>query len=169
MVAGTVDASNAGGVASLCEALHEARTTASNTVPLQACFWGAKTAPSWLTRGARGCLTSGHRGIGFDHTELSSARLAHVIHRRSASAHADYRCPMGPGEPATFLGALTERERDALLTAGRRRKFATGAHIIRQGDNGSSVFVIQRGQAKVTSVTLTGLEAVCAVESAGSL
>jgi len=76
---------------------------------------------------------------------------------------------MSPDDPATFLGALAERERDALLTAGRRRKFATGAHIIREGDDGTSVFVIQRGQAKVTSVTLTGLETVCAVESAGSL
>jgi len=76
---------------------------------------------------------------------------------------------MSPGDSATFLGALAQPDRDALLTAGRRRKFATGAYIIRQGHDGTSVFVIQRGGAKVTSVTLTGLETVCAVESAGSL
>ena len=76
---------------------------------------------------------------------------------------------MGPGYSATFLGALADPERTALLTAGRRRRFATGAWIIREGDDDRAVFVIERGRAKVTSFTLAGSETVCAVESAGSL
>ncbi|HZB39979.1 MAG TPA: Crp/Fnr family transcriptional regulator [Ilumatobacter sp.] len=76
---------------------------------------------------------------------------------------------MSADESATFLAALAEHERTALLTAGRRRRFATGAWIIPEGDGDRSVFVIERGSAKVTSVTLAGSEMVCAVESAGSL
>jgi CRP-like cAMP-binding protein len=76
---------------------------------------------------------------------------------------------MGSGDSATFLDALAEEARTALLTAGRRRRFAAGVWIIREGDVDRTVFVIQRGRAKVTSVTLAGSETVCAVESAGSL
>jgi len=74
-----------------------------------------------------------------------------------------------PTSSATFLGALAQPERTALLTAGRRRSFARGAWIIREGSEDRRVFVIQRGRAKVTWVTLAGSETVCAVESAGSL
>lgn len=76
---------------------------------------------------------------------------------------------MGPGDAATFLGALAQPERTALLTAGRERSFARGAWIIREGSEDRGVFVIRRGRAKVTWVTLAGSETVCAVESAGSL
>src|SRR5262245_44071806 len=101
--------------------------------------------------------------------ELVRGGLAHVIHREQRVRVARYGCLMSPGDPATFVDALPQRERDALLAAGRRRRFASGAHIIREGDSSRSVFVILGGRAKVTSVTLTGLETVCAVESAGSL
>lgn len=76
---------------------------------------------------------------------------------------------MGPADSATFLSALAEPERTALLSAGRRRSFAPGAWIIGEGSDDRAVFVIERGRAKVTSVTLAGSETVCAVESAGSL
>ncbi|HEX6658801.1 MAG TPA: Crp/Fnr family transcriptional regulator [Ilumatobacter sp.] len=96
--------------------------------------------------------------------------LAHVIHRGVMHRdYAGYGWPMGAGDTATFLDALAEEARGALLTAGRRRRFATGAWIVREGDADRTVFVIQSGRAKVTSVTLAGSETVCAVESAGSL
>ena len=76
---------------------------------------------------------------------------------------------MGRADSATFLSALAPPERTALLTAGRQRSFARGAWIIREGSDDRGVFVIQRGRAKVTWVTLAGSETVCAVESAGSL
>ena len=76
---------------------------------------------------------------------------------------------MGSRDSATFLDALAEEARRALLTAGRRRRVAAGAWIVREGDADRTVFVIERGSAKITSVTLAGSETVCAVESAGSV
>jgi CRP-like cAMP-binding protein len=72
-------------------------------------------------------------------------------------------------EPGEFLARLTGAEQAALFASGRRRRFATGAHLLVQGTFSDSVFVILAGRAKVFSDTENGVEVVLAVRGPGAL
>lgn len=64
--------------------------------------------------------------------------------------------PVDPGlaaralEQVTIFSALSVDERAQMASTARRSLFATGEVIVKQGDGGSSMFVVIRGEAVVT-------------------
>jgi CRP-like cAMP-binding protein len=50
-----------------------------------------------------------------------------------------------------IFSALSEAERRDLVSMARRRAFANGEEVFREGDPGDSLFVIERGQAIVST------------------
>ena len=68
-----------------------------------------------------------------------------------------------------FLGALSDSDREALLTAGRRRRFPKGASLFYEGEDSSHVVVVLSGQVKVSTVSDSGREALLAVAGPGEV
>lgn len=74
-----------------------------------------------------------------------------------------------PWPHSSFLGSLTNGERDALLALGVGRKYPPGKIILRQGEAGEFVVLILRGIAKVSIVAETGKEMLVGIRGAGEL
>ncbi|MBO3744543.1 Crp/Fnr family transcriptional regulator [Streptosporangiaceae bacterium NEAU-GS5] len=58
--------------------------------------------------------------------------------------------------PNTYLGAITDEARKALLSLGRRRVFSDGQVFITVGDQSTDVYVILQGMARVESLDVEG-------------
>lgn len=71
-------------------------------------------------------------------------------------------------ESDDFLRRLTEDEAASLERRSRRRSFARGAVLFRQGDDGDEVFVIRSGRVKVSS-RRARREVILAVMDGGAL
>lgn len=72
-------------------------------------------------------------------------------------------------QPRTFLGALGEDERAALRTLARPRPYADGEALLRQGDGGDHVLVLEHGTAKVVAYTRLGTQALLGLRGPGDL
>jgi CRP-like cAMP-binding protein len=68
-----------------------------------------------------------------------------------------------------FLATLTDAERAALVTQGRRRRLPRGAILITEGARSDAVYVVLSGHVKVYSTTERGGEVVLAVRGPGAL
>jgi CRP-like cAMP-binding protein len=76
------------------------------------------------------------------------------------------------GEPPAlggFLGRLPPPDRDALLAAGRGRRYRRGLPIFVEGDPGDFVVLLTEGRAKVVSATAEGTETILSVRGPGDL
>jgi CRP-like cAMP-binding protein len=62
-----------------------------------------------------------------------------------------------------------DRERAALCTAGRARRYRPGEVLFAEGEKSDHVVVIVTGKVKISSVSVAGYEAVLAVRSAGDI
>lgn len=78
---------------------------------------------------------------------------------------------MGVGglSPGTFLASLLEPERDALLSAGRTRRWQRGELLVRAGDRIDSATVLLGGSVKVHKTAVEGAEVVLALLGPGDL
>ncbi len=68
-----------------------------------------------------------------------------------------------------FLAQLTPAETDALMKAGRRRRYSRGATLFEEGDQSDRVVVVLTGRVKVSSFADSGKETILAVREAGEL
>jgi CRP/FNR family transcriptional regulator, cyclic AMP receptor protein len=68
---------------------------------------------------------------------------------------------------STLFKALPRADLEALVPAARSRTFKKGSYIFRQGDVGNALFVIRRGQVKISRMGRGGEEAVFAILTAG--
>lgn len=82
-------------------------------------------------------------------------------------AHRHGSVPRWP--PASFLGSLTDSQRESLLALGVARVYVPGDVVLRQGDRGGLVVLILRGIAKVTVIAETGKETLLGIRGAGEL
>ena len=74
------------------------------------------------------------------------------------------------GFPArSFLELLLDEERDALLRAGRARRWLSGEMLVRAGDPADSATVLLSGSVKVHKTAAEGAEVVLALLGAGDL
>jgi CRP-like cAMP-binding protein len=71
--------------------------------------------------------------------------------------------------PPTFLEALTAVEREALLSAGHVRRWATGEVLFREADAADSAIVIVRGLVKIHKRTRDGGELILSLCGPGDL
>lgn len=58
--------------------------------------------------------------------------------------------------PGTFVGLLSQAERDCILTTGRERVFRPGEDLVQEGQRSTGVFILISGCAKVTGNTIDG-------------
>jgi CRP-like cAMP-binding protein len=68
-----------------------------------------------------------------------------------------------------FLSQLTKAEVEALMAAGRRRRYARGATLFEEGDQSDRVVIVLTGRVKVSSFSHSGKETILAVREAGDL
>jgi hypothetical protein len=54
-------------------------------------------------------------------------------------------------EPSTILSALGEKETENLFEKAMHRSFTYGENVVEEGETGDSMFVIKKGEARVTS------------------
>lgn len=70
----------------------------------------------------------------------------------------------------SFLGRLTQRERDALLARGGNGSYRPGEHLLMDGDDrGGFVILIHAGQVKVVMRDEQGTEHLLGIRARGSL
>jgi CRP/FNR family transcriptional regulator, cyclic AMP receptor protein len=69
-------------------------------------------------------------------------------------------------ESSLFSG-MPRQDLEALAPAARSRTFRKGSYIFREGDVGNALYVIQRGQVKISRMGRGGEEAVYAILVAG--
>src|ERR1700680_1507110 len=69
-------------------------------------------------------------------------------------------------ESSLFSG-MPRRDLETLAPAARSRTFRKGSYIFREGDVGNALYVIQRGQVKISRMGRGGEEAVYAILVAG--
>src|ERR1700694_3798875 len=65
-------------------------------------------------------------------------------------------------ESALFSG-MPRHDLETLAPAARSRTFRKGSYIFREGDAGNALYVIQRGQIKISRTGRGGEEAVYAI------
>jgi CRP-like cAMP-binding protein len=70
---------------------------------------------------------------------------------------------------ATFLGGLTEPDRQALLSVTREQQLGTGESLFRHGDTGSSFAVLLTGRFKLVSRAASGRSALLGMRGPGDL
>jgi CRP/FNR family cyclic AMP-dependent transcriptional regulator len=70
---------------------------------------------------------------------------------------------------AGFLESLTPDERAALEAIGRRRAFARGVALFREGDDAGAVYVLLAGWVKITVSGPEGREVLLGLRGAGEL
>jgi CRP/FNR family transcriptional regulator, cyclic AMP receptor protein len=68
-----------------------------------------------------------------------------------------------------FLGRLAPPDRDALLAAGRSRRYRRGSAVFLEGDTGHFVVLLVGGRVKVVSATVEGAETILSVRGPGDL
>ena len=68
-----------------------------------------------------------------------------------------------------FADALSEADRAALSTCGRRRRYVRDTRLFREGDSGDFVLVILEGRVKLAVTTEDGAESLLAVRGPGEL
>src|SRR6266550_987374 len=68
---------------------------------------------------------------------------------------------------STLFKAVPQADLEALVPAARSRTFKSSSYIFRQGDVGNALFVIRRGQVKISRMGRAGDEAVFAILTAG--
>ena len=71
--------------------------------------------------------------------------------------------------PASFLGALADRDRDTVLAAGHTRMHRSGTILCREGDPPIGVHLILSGVVKLTKTAPSGREALLELRSAGDV
>lgn len=69
----------------------------------------------------------------------------------------------------SLLGRLSDRDRSALLGAGRPRLYRAGEFLIREGETSTHVFVLVVGMVKVTAATPEGHTTLLAIRVAGDI
>lgn len=74
-----------------------------------------------------------------------------------------------PWPRRSFLGTLTNGERQELLELGSERLYTPGTSILRQGEEGKTVVLILNGIAKISIVSETGNEILVGIRGAGEL
>jgi CRP-like cAMP-binding protein len=74
-----------------------------------------------------------------------------------------------PSPPASFMDSLPERERAALLGAGRRRIWDPGQFLFRRGETVDSAIVITSGWVKIHAAAGDGTEIVLGFAGPGEL
>jgi CRP-like cAMP-binding protein len=76
---------------------------------------------------------------------------------------------LGGLRPRSFLESLLEQDRNALLEAGRSRRWQRGDLLVRSGDPVDSATVLLSGSVKVHKTAAEGAEVVLALLGAGDL
>lgn len=94
----------------------------------------------------------------------SSWRLAVDSSSRASEARGRQRWPEG-----SFVGQLSDAERDALLSAGVPVCFEDDQIMLVQGDRGDFVYVLTDGLAKELVAMVSGAETTLAIRSRGDL
>jgi CRP/FNR family transcriptional regulator, cyclic AMP receptor protein len=75
-----------------------------------------------------------------------------------------------PDPPAaTFLGSLSDADRDGLLQAGRITRWTRGELLVRAGDPAASAIVLVVGVVKIQKLTDHGEEVVLGISGPGDL
>ncbi len=69
----------------------------------------------------------------------------------------------------SFMGSLSDLDREALIAAGRRREWAAGDVLMRDGDRADSAIVLLHGLAKIHKTTTEGLDVVLGLCGPGDL
>ncbi|MEA2192341.1 MAG: family transcriptional regulator, cyclic receptor protein [Solirubrobacteraceae bacterium] len=72
-------------------------------------------------------------------------------------------------EPGTFLALLSDRDRDALLKLGGRRRFVRGERLMHQGEPGDRVIVLLVGHVKASNIEARGREMVLSFRGPGDV
>jgi CRP/FNR family transcriptional regulator, cyclic AMP receptor protein len=75
----------------------------------------------------------------------------------------------GDEKPTEFLSSLTDDERAALESAGRKRRYANGEAIFHEGDDPGGVVAIVSGRVKVSVSGAGGREVVLRIPGPGEL
>jgi CRP-like cAMP-binding protein len=75
----------------------------------------------------------------------------------------------GGREPGTFLALLADSDRDELLALGGRRRFASGARLMHQGEPGDRVLLLLEGHVKASFVDERGGEVVLSFRGPGDV
>jgi CRP/FNR family transcriptional regulator, cyclic AMP receptor protein len=68
---------------------------------------------------------------------------------------------------STLFRAVPRQDLETLVPAATSRTFKKGSYIFRQGDVGNALYVIQRGQVKISRMGRGGDEAIFAILTAG--
>lgn len=71
--------------------------------------------------------------------------------------------------PLSFMESLTDSDRQALLSAGRRREWEAGDLLMRDGDRADSAIVLLAGLAKIHKMTAEGQDVVLGLCGPGDL
>ncbi len=74
-----------------------------------------------------------------------------------------------PASGRSFLGALAQADRDALLARARHRRWERGERLVREGEHVDSAIVLLSGLVKIGKLAADGTEAVLAVSGPGEL
>lgn len=73
------------------------------------------------------------------------------------------------GDPGSFLDMIDSADRSALVSTGRRRRYAKGDSLFNEGNQSERVMVLLEGRAKVARATEDGKEAMLALRGPGDL
>jgi small-conductance mechanosensitive channel/CRP-like cAMP-binding protein len=110
-------------------------------------------------------------GADFRTRDRVRSRIYYAFHRHGIAIpypiQVQYQqdaLPAPPAEPppratldsVEILAPLTDAERAQLLQASRPQLFAAGEAVVREGDEGSSMYVVSRGEAAVTIASADG-------------
>ncbi|MFF0863354.1 Crp/Fnr family transcriptional regulator [Nonomuraea sp. NPDC050227] len=69
----------------------------------------------------------------------------------------------------SFLGALDELTRNALLRLGRVKTYCSGEAVVHQGDPGEAVFLLLTGRVNVHATVENGAETLLAIRHPGDI
>lgn len=72
-------------------------------------------------------------------------------------------------EPETFLALLSDADREALLALGGSRRFASGEHLMQQGEPGDRVLILLEGHVKAVFADERGQEIVLSFRGPGDV
>lgn len=74
-----------------------------------------------------------------------------------------------PHRPPTLLSALPEAGRERVLAAARRRTYADGDVLVRQGDEAASIYLLESGRVVVRYMTPSGDSVILGVMGPGEM
>jgi CRP-like cAMP-binding protein len=64
---------------------------------------------------------------------------------------------------STLFGGMPRQDLEALVPAAKSRTFPKGSYVFREGDVGNALYVLHRGQVKISRMGRGGTEAVYAI------